>query len=137
MFWYRFQATGDSIPVAPPAPAHAQLASVQAAQYNAKSYDLGGAEPGFDDGQYDPRYNDPNFEGNLRAGSVASYVQAPQQYAVQPQQQPQSQPQPQQYNNLNNVNYAAQYQTTTPNPHRFQPPGILNKMIIIMIVGFL
>lgn len=75
--------------VAPPAPAHAQLAAQQAEQY-AKNYVPSklfawGARPqaktkhdvnivfyhfsgetggdGFDDGQYDPRYNDPNFEG--------------------------------------------------------------------------
>lgn len=124
---FRFQASGDHLPVPPPAPAHAQLAAVQAAQYNAKNYDLGGAE-GFDDGQYDPRYNDPSFEGNLRgAQAQPAYVQQPiqqqPQYAPQPQYVPQQQPQPQQYNNLNNVNYIAQYQSTTPNPHRFQPPG--------------
>lgn len=112
------------MPVPPPAPAHAQLAAVQAAQYNAantnNNYDAGA--DGFDDGQYDPRYNDPNFEGNLR-GASAAYVQQPQ--PVQPQYvpQPQAQPQPQAYNNVNNVNYIAQYQSTTPHPHRFQPPG--------------
>lgn len=124
-FFFRFQASGDHLPVPPPAPAHAQLAAVQAAQYNTKNYDLGntGAE-GFDDGQYDPRYNDPNFEGNL-GGRAAPYVQQPQQqYVAQPQPQPQpQQPQPQAYNNLNNINYIAQYQSTTPHPHRFQPPG--------------
>lgn len=112
-----FQPSGDHLPQAPPAPAHAQLAAVQAAQYNTKSYDLGntGAD-GFDDGQYDPRYNDPNFEGNL--GASSSYVQP-----AQPQYVPQAQPQPQAYNNLNNINYIAQYQSTTPSPHRFLPPG--------------
>lgn len=123
---FRFQATGDHLPVAPPAPAHAQLAAVQAAQYNAvnaKSYESGSVD-GFEDGQYDPRYNDPNFEGNLRGASVpASYnvqAQAQPQYVQQPQP---AQVQPQAYNNLNNINYVAQYQSTTPNPHRFQPPG--------------
>ncbi|XP_031616342.1 larval cuticle protein 3 isoform X2 [Contarinia nasturtii] len=116
-----FQATGDHLPVPPPAPAHAQLAAVQAAQYNAKNYDLGGAD-GFDDGQYDPRYNDPSFEGNSRGVPVqSSYVHQP--VPQQPQPQYVQQPQPQQYNNLNNVNYIAQYQSTTPNPHRFQPPA--------------
>lgn len=117
----------DSVTVAPPAPAHAQLASVQAAQYNqAKSYDVSNSADGFEDGQYDPRYNDPNFEGNLRGGAAV-----PASYNVQPQAQPQYVPQQQQpapaqqqaYNNLNSINYVAQYQSTTPNPHRFQPPG--------------
>lgn len=111
------------MPLPPPAPAHAQLAAVQAAQYNTKNYDLNnagaGAGEGFDDGQYDPRYNDPSFEGNQ--GSQ-SYVPAAQPQYV-PQAQPQQPAQPQVYNNLNNVNYVAQYQSTTPHPHRFQPPG--------------
>lgn len=122
-FQSRFQASGDHLPVAPPAPAHAQLAAVQAAQYNAKNYDLGsGAEGGFDDGQYDPRYNDPNFSGNQGA-----HLQAYAQPAPQPQYVPQAQPQPipqqpqPQYNPTHN--YIAQYQSTTQNPHRFQPPG--------------
>lgn len=64
---FSFQAQGAHLPQAPPAPAHAQLAAVQAAEYNTKSYDLGnaGAGDGIEDGQYDQRYNDPNFEGNL------------------------------------------------------------------------
>lgn len=118
------------MPVAPPAPAHSQLAAVQAAQYNSKNYDLGGntGADGFDDGQYDPRYNDPGFEGNFRSAPVQpSYVHTPQ--PAQPQYVPQAQPQPQQPQqpayNVNNINYNqyAQYQSTTPNPHRFQPPG--------------
>lgn len=116
------------MPIPPPPPAHAQLAAVQAAQYNTKNYDLGnggvGTGEGFDDGQYDPRYNDPNFEGNL-GSPQASYVQPAQpQYVPQAQPQPQQQQaQPQAYNNLNSINYIAQYQSTTPHPHRFQPPG--------------
>lgn len=119
------------MPVPPPAPAHAQLAAVQAARYNAantnNNFDAGA--DGFDDGQYDPRYNDPNFEGNLRgAAPQSSYVQQPQpvqpQYVSQPQAQPQYAPQPAaQPQAYNNVNYIPQYQSTTPYPHRFQPPG--------------
>lgn len=108
---FSFQASGDHLPVAPPAPAHAQLAAQQAANYQPKSYDLGNAAE-FDDGQYDPRYNDPSFEGNGRGvGVQASYVSQPS-YAQQPipqqqqyvQPQPQPQPQPQAYNPANNVN---------------------------------
>lgn len=107
------------------APAHAQLAAVQAAQYNSKNYELNVGNAGdFDDGQYDPRYNDPNFEGNLRAGYVQPAAQP--QYVPQQQQPIQQQPQQPAYNHnqhLNNINYVSQYQSTTPNPHRFQPPG--------------
>lgn len=120
--------------MAPPAPAHAQLAAVQAAQYNqnAKHYDLNGNpnvidENGYETGEYDPRYNDPNFAGHGRSHAPQpTYTQPAQQpqYQVQPQPQPQAQPQQPQYNyNNENVNYGATYQTTTPYPHRFQPPG--------------
>lgn len=103
---FSFQASGDHLPVPPPAPAHAQLAAQQAAHYQPKSYDLGNAAE-FDDGQYDPRYNDPSFEGNGRGvGVQPSYVSQPS-YAQQPipqQQNVQPQPQPQAYNPANNVN---------------------------------
>ncbi|XP_055313058.1 pupal cuticle protein Edg-78E isoform X2 [Sitodiplosis mosellana] len=117
-----FQASGDHLPVAPPAPAHATLAAQQAAQYNAqaKSYDLGGAD-GFDDGQYDPRYNDPHFQGNQNHHYTAPAAQPQPQYVAQQPQQ--AAPQPQPNYNQNNINYVAQYQSTTPNPHRFQPPA--------------
>lgn len=123
MFIFRFQASGDHLPQAPPAPAHATLAAQQAAQYNAqaKSYDLGA--DGFDDGQYDPRYNDPNFSGNL-GGHYTPPAPQPAPYVAQPQPAPQPQPQPQQPQY--NQNYIAQYQPTTQNPHRFQPPGNYN-----------
>lgn len=133
MYLFSFQPTGDHLPLAPPAPAHAQLAAVQAAQYNTKNYDLGNAGAGagesFDDGQYDPRYNDPNFEGNQ--GSQAYVQPAQPQYVPQAQPQPQQQAQPQAYNNLNSINYIAQYQSTTPHPHRFQPPG--NQIFILLV----
>lgn len=134
VFCYRFVPTGSHLPVPPPAPAHAQLAAVQAAQYNTKnSYDLNGSpnvvdENGFETGEYDPRYNDPNFSGNFRSlPAQSTYSQPAQQpqYHVQPEPaQPAPQPQPQY--NTNNVNYV-NYQTTTPYPewknNRFQPPG--------------
>lgn len=134
VFCFRFVPTGSHLPVPPPAPAHAQLAAVQAAQYNTKnSYDLNGSpnvvdENGFETGEYDPRYNDPNFSGNFRSlPAQSTYSQPAQQpqYHVQPEPaQPAPQPQPQY--NTNNVNYV-NYQTTTPYPewknNRFQPPG--------------
>lgn len=130
--WFRFQPSGDHLPVAPPAPAHAQLAAVQAAQYNqaAKHYDSNGNpnvidENGYETGEYDPRYNDPNFAGHGRSHAPQpTYTQPAQQPQYQVQPQPQAQPQQPQYNyNNENVNYGATYQTTTPYPHRFQPPG--------------
>jgi len=87
-----------------------------------------------DDGSYDPRYNDPSFGQNQQSyqqpAAQPQYRPAPQpaynpqpvqpQQQYQPQyQQPQpqyQQPQPQQ----------AYYTTTTPNPHRFSPPGKLS-----------
>lgn len=140
-FGCRFQASGDDLPVAPPAPAHAQ-AAIQAAQAQAqqpRNFDLGGAD--YEDGQYDPRYNDPSFSGNARSAQAPQYQQQYQQpqpqqpqYTQQPQPQynqqpqqfaPQPQPQPQQPQ-YNNVNYVSQYPSTTQNPARFQPPGKLS-----------
>lgn len=119
------------MPVAPPAPDHARLAVQQAAEYNSQNaqYNVIGSEGNYEDGQYDPRYNDPSFEGNSRGAAVpSSYNIQPQpqhqpQYVPQQQQQQQQPAQPQYNHNINHVNYVAQYQSTTPNPHRFQPPG--------------
>lgn len=148
---FRFRATGDHLPVGPAPAAHAAAPAVaptprfiqtqqqahvphfpaaQVASFTSNDYE---------DGQYDERWNDPTFQGH--AGRVASapvhqapapvhhhqhqqqqpqYVQepAPQpQYVAQPaapQQQPQYVPQQAYYPT-----------TTTPSPHRFQPPGKL------------
>lgn len=134
IFLCSFRATGDHLPQAPPAPAHALLAAQQAQQepqYQGNSYDAGD-EAQWDNGQYDPRYNDPNFDGNR---IVAGYQHVPQPQApVQPVpqwQQPQqaapvpSWQQPQQQQQQAYVPQP-QYQTTTPAPHRFQPPGKLS-----------
>lgn len=147
IYLYSFQASGDHLPVAPPAPAHAapqqqpqqqyrsqaapQQYQQQPQQYNSDSSDQ------FDDGQYDPRHNDPSFStGNNNNHFVAAPTHAPAAPAPQQQhyQQPQpqyNQPQPQynqpqpQYNPQQNYNHVPQY-TTTQNPHRFQPPGKLS-----------
>lgn len=132
-FCYRFQAHGDHLPVAPPAPAHAQEQLSQAPYQEPRNYDVGNAGD-YDDGQYDPRYNDPGFNG--RSSDIVSvhpqaqhsqHVPAPQQY--QPHQAP---PTPSYVSNLNHEpqynqhNFQPVQFSTTPNPHRFQPPGKLS-----------
>lgn len=127
---YSFHATGDHLPVPPPAPAHARFAAEaaqQQQQFQPKNFDLGSSD--YDDGQYDPRYNDPNFVGNQRSAPIhvpnspAPALPSPA-FTQQPAQQNFAPAQP--FNDVNNVNYVAQYRSTTPNPHRFQPPGKLS-----------
>lgn len=83
----------------------------------------------YEDGQYDPRWNDPSFQGDNspRAAPAPVHVQQPQ-YVQQPapvqQQQPHYVPQPQPQFHAAPVQ-PVHYTTTTPNPHRFQPPGQL------------
>lgn len=133
-----FQASGDHLPVAPPAPpqpvpqpGYAPQPQYQPPASNYRADDYG------DDGSYDPRYNDPNFIQNQQPyrqpapapaynppapaynppapaynPPAPAYNPPPPQYNAP---QPQYNPQPQQY-----------YQPTTPNPHRFAPPGKLS-----------
>lgn len=132
-FTCSFQASGDHLPVAPPAPPHALLAAQAQPEYSGNNYDIGDAAQ-FDDGSYDPRYNDPHFEGNrasagyhqqpapapVQPSPVPAYHQraaVPQQPAYVPQQQ-QYVPQQQQFNDY--------YPSSTQQPHRFQPPGKLS-----------
>ncbi len=131
---YSFQASGDHLPVAPAAPPHAQAqpqfhAQAQQPRHSQQQFhqqpqQFSSEGDNFDDGQYDPRYNDPSFSPNTNNHFAAAPVHnpapvhfnaqpAPQQFIPQQQQQ-----QPQ------NFNHIPQY-TTTPNPHRFQPPGKL------------
>lgn len=123
---YRFQATGDHLPVGPAAPPQAapqpqyQPQQQYQPQYNqqqaaAPQY-RSNSNNDYDDGQYDPRYNDPNFVSGNNPAPVQHYNPAP----VVPQHQPQYNPEPQ-YNN-----HQAHYETTTPIPHRFLPPGKLS-----------
>jgi len=139
-----FQASGDHLPVAPAAPPHAQQA-VHAAQNQPQfraqpqqqlhsqqqfqqPQQFSSSADNFDDGQYDPRYNDPSFSPNTNNHFAAAPLQnrasAPIHFNPAPIQQQQQQQQfiPQQQQQFNHV---PQY-TTTPNPHRFQPPGKLN-----------
>jgi len=131
-----FQATGDHLPVAPAPPPHAvpqqqQQFHAQPQHHSQQQFQQpqqfnSGAE-NFDDGQYDPRYNDPSFSQNTNnhfaAAPVQSRVSAPNHFNPQPVQQQQQQHQfvPQQQQQFNHI---PQF-TTTPNPHRFQPPGKL------------
>lgn len=131
IYFYSFQASGDHLPVAPAPPPHAvpqQQFHAQPQQFNQQPQQFrASSSDNFDDGQYDPRYNDPSFSGNTNnhfaPAPVQNHASAPiQHFNPQPQQQqfvPQQQQQQQQ-----NFNHIPQY-TTTPNPHRFQPPGKL------------
>ncbi|BFF92319.1 DNA translocase FtsK [Drosophila madeirensis] len=142
-----FQASGDHLPQAPPAPPQPvptagyqpqpqyqpqQQQQQQQYQAPAPQHQPSFRSNDYDDGSYDPRYNDPSFGQNqqtyhqpapqpqYRPAPQPAYNPAPQQTyhqpAPQPQyHQPQQQPQQQAY-----------YTTTTPNPHRFSPPGKLS-----------
>lgn len=140
-----FQASGDHLPVAPagpPAPAHAAPQSQYQPQYQqpaqpqyqanfdhqGRSYD----NQGYEDGQYDPRWNDPSFSQQHSRGAPAPVVTpAPaQNYHHQPappaQNYHRSQPAPAPV--AQNYHQAApqpQQEWTTQAPHRFQPPGKL------------
>lgn len=136
--FYRFQATGDHLPVAPPAPPQPIPQAVQpqyqptgGANYAKDPYDNSDQ---FDDGAYDERWNNPGFRGDGRTNSAPvraapinyNYNTQPQQQ--QPQQPSYVQPQPQpQAVRQQNYNVPAQnYLETTQSPNRFFPPGKLN-----------
>lgn len=146
---FSFQASGDHLPVAPPAPA----APAPQPQYKPQPQYQAQPQPSYqprnnvgndyDDGSYDERWNDPSFSGNGRAPApipAAPRAPAPQPQWNQPQQpqynapapQPQwnqpkySAPAPQQQWNQQQYQPAPVYTTTTPNPHRFNPPGKLS-----------
>jgi hypothetical protein len=124
-----FQASGDHLPVAPPAPAQPAPQPQYQPQPN-NNYNQGQQRAfndyGEDDGSYDARYNDPSYSQNSAPAFRApapqhnnnnnyqqqQYQPQPQQYQPQPQQQ-QYQPQPQQYQ-------------PTQSPNRFAPPGKLS-----------
>ncbi|XP_065088493.1 cuticle protein 2 [Ochlerotatus camptorhynchus] len=145
-----FQASGDHLPVAPqapqaPAPAAPQQPYQPQAQYKPQAqyqpqpqsqpqyqanFDHQGRSfdtQGYEDGQYDPRWNDPSFsQQNSRPAPAPVVTPAPapvHNYHHQPAQAPVA-------HNYNHVPAAPQPQPqhqdwTTPAPHRFQPPGKL------------
>ncbi|EDW67614.1 cuticle protein 3 [Drosophila virilis] len=134
-----FQASGDHLPVAPPAPPQpVPTAGYQPqSQYQPQQYQAPAQQPSFrsndyDDGSYDPRYNDPSFgqqqQSYQQPAPQPQYrpAPAPVQPAYNPAPQPayqQPAPQPQYHQPQQQ---AAYYPTTTPNPHRFSPPGKLS-----------
>lgn len=122
---HRFQAHGDHLPQAPPAPAHAveQLNNQQQYPQQPRNYDIGNAAD-YDDGSYDERYNDPAFQGRssdiVSQPAAAPAPVAPRFHAAQ------QLPQPVQPSYVA-THHQEQYNQhePTPAPHRFQPPGKL------------
>lgn len=133
LFFNRFQATGDHLPVAPVAPPQ----QAPQPQYNpqpqyqpqnnfqhqpqqqSNNYN---DNNNFDDGQYDPRLNDPSFsQGN--GAPVQHYQPAPAPAPIQHQQ-----PQANYNQHFNQQQQQHQHvpQYTTESSHRFQPPGKLS-----------
>ncbi|XP_036212774.1 cuticle protein 3 [Bactrocera oleae] len=126
-----FQASGDHLPVPPPAPPQPvpQAGYAPQPQYQPPAQSGGYRSNDYDDGSYDPRYNDPGFgqqQGGYQAPQPQYQPPAAPAYNPPPQQPAYNPPAPQ-YNS-----YQAQpqqqpyYQPTTPNPHRFAPPGKLS-----------
>ncbi|XP_067009224.1 pupal cuticle protein Edg-78E [Anabrus simplex] len=104
-----FRATGDHLPVPPPAPAQPLPVAPQPQYQPLPQYN----PPPTQQYQAQPQYNPPQ----------------PQYNPPQPQYNPpQSQYNPQTYYNPPQPQYNAipHYSTTTPPPHRFFPPGKLN-----------
>lgn len=135
-----FQASGDHLPVAPPAPPQAAPQPQYQPQYRSngpsapayqpqQQFHNGGGSQDYDDGSYDPRLNDPAFSLGSQPRYSAPQPQQYQQPAPAVRQQQQYQPQPQQqpqYNQAPQYNPAPQPQYTTQNPNRFSPPGKLS-----------
>ncbi|CRK88888.1 CLUMA_CG002631, isoform A [Clunio marinus] len=133
VFIPRFQATGDHLPVAPPAPpqpipqpVQPQYAPTGAQRNYVDPYDKSGQ---FDDGSYDERWNNPSFQGDGRSAPVhRPAAPAPSHNYNYQHQAPAPAPAPipavrqQNYN----VPQAPQHYETTQNPHRFLPPGKLS-----------
>ncbi|TMW48260.1 hypothetical protein DOY81_006653, partial [Sarcophaga bullata] len=131
-----FQASGDHLPVPPPAPPQPipQPGYQPQPQYQPPPQPSYRGNDYGDDGSYDPRYNDPNFGQNSQSYNQPQYrPQPPPQPAYNPPPPAYNPPAPQ-YNPAPAPHYnpapAPQYnpppQYTTPNPHRFSPPGKLS-----------
>lgn len=142
----RFQASGDHLPVAPPAPPQPIPQPVQSQYQPAQGpaykdpYDTSNQ---YDDGSYDERWNNPGYRGDGRQQSAPAPVRqqnynVPAPQAPQPQahynnnnnyhQQQQHAPAPAPAPRQQNYNVPAQnnYYETTQSPNRFFPPGKLS-----------
>lgn len=128
------------MPVAPPAPPQPIPQAVQP-QYQPNEAQRNYVDPydksnQFDDGSYDERWNNPGFQGDGRSAPLQRASAPSHNYNYQ-NQAPVHAPAPipairqQNYNvpqqNYNQVHQQQQQQyETTPNPHRFLPPGKLS-----------
>ncbi|XP_055676537.1 activating signal cointegrator 1 complex subunit 2 homolog isoform X1 [Lutzomyia longipalpis] len=140
-----FRASGDHLPVAPAAPPqHAPQPHYQPQpQYQPQPYTQpqqyhSARSDDYDDGSYDPRYNDPSF------GQSGNFHQAPQapvhHHHHAPAAVPTHPPLPTHPPSVQQqIQHAHQFHQslpqhhqqpsnyhTTPPPHRFQPPGKLS-----------
>lgn len=130
-------ASGDHLPVAPPAPPQPipqNNYQPQNGQPQSQHYQAGEKGTDGDDGSYDERWNDPSFGGNGGGRAISAPRAAPQQqqynnynnnYNYQQQQAPIPAGPPANVPQYNNRQYT-EPQYTTQNPHRFQPPGKLS-----------
>lgn len=131
-----FQASGDHLPVAPPAPpqpipqaVQPQYQPTQSQRNYVDQYDTSNQ---FDDGSYDERWNNPGYQGDGRSGPVQQHrpaAPAPSHnynYQQQPQAQAQAPAVRQQNYNVPAQQYNPQDYETTQSPHRFLPPGKLS-----------
>jgi hypothetical protein len=141
----RFQATGDHLPVAPPAPPQPIPQDVpsqyQQTQAQREYVDPNDKSANFDDGSYDERWNNPGYQGDGRQGPIHRPAAPQQNYNYQHSAPAPVQATRQQNYNVPQVNYNQQHQQpqqqqqqynqpqqyeTTPSPHRFLPPGKLS-----------
>ncbi|XP_055608229.1 cuticle protein 2 [Uranotaenia lowii] len=143
-----FQASGDHLPVAPAAPPHAAAAEQaryqpqpqyqpqaqyqpQQPQYQPQFSSSGRSldSQGYDDGQYDPRWNDPAFSEQHSPRKASAPAPAPvHNYHHQPAPAPAPVAPAPQYNNYQHQQAQPaprQDWATTEAPHRFYPPGKL------------
>lgn len=137
---YSFQASGDHLPVAPPAPPQPVPQAVQPLYNQQGSNQPQYRDPydnsdQFDNGEYDERWNNPAFRGDGRAPAAPSrpapaanynYQSAAPAPAPVPRQQNYNVPQSNYNVPQSNYNQAPNHYETTPSPHRFFPPGKLN-----------
>lgn len=126
----RFQASGDHLPVAPPAPPQVAPQPQYQPQQQYQAPSAGRGYNDYDDGSYDPRYNDPSFSQNTNNNNAGYRAPAPAPIQHQAPVAPAPVPQYNQYNNQPQQHHQQQQQhfqqqQQTESPSRFQPPGKL------------